>query len=479
MVLASALTARRLAAGAIGATVIGATVIGAGAVPTAAGSTPGAASGAITPGVIIKPGTVHVRHETRRGPATTAQCEQALQVACYNPGQVQQAYNLNPLYSRGVTGKGRTIVIVDDYGSPTIAGDLHTFDSEEGLADPPSLRISQPAGKIPRYNPNNNDMVAWAGEATLDVEWAHAIAPGAKILLVEVPGGAGDVMRTVTAENYVVRHRLGDVISQSWDTTEQVLGSAAGIRSLRGPYLAAQSARITVLASSGDSGASDLKADQKSYYTYPVTSWPASDPLVTAVGGTHLNLDASGNRGSADTVWNDTWNRAANELVSGNAGPSPLAGGGGKSAFFGRPSYQNAFARVTGSHRGVPDISMSAACSATVNMYQSFGGEQPGWYAVCGTSESAPMFAGIVALAAQAAGHPLGLVNPALYKLAAQHAPGIVAVRSGNNTVTFRQGGRFHTVRGFTAGAGYSLAAGVGTVNAAALVPELARLAGH
>jgi subtilase family serine protease len=428
-------------------------------------------------GSVIRPGMLHLRREARLDPATTAQCEQSLHVACYNPDQVQQAYNLPGLYSRGVTGKGRTIVIVDVFGSPTIASDLRTFDSQEGVPNPPSLRIIRPAGKIPRYNPNNADMVGWAAETTLDVEWAHAIAPGAKILLVETPN-ATDMAQIITAEKYVIKHRLGDVISQSFTSTEQA-GSTAEVKSLHSAYVAARSARITVLAGSGDSGASGLKADLKNYYTFPVTGWPASDPLVTAVGGTKLNLDASGNRNSADVAWNDSYNRAANELVDGNAGPSPLAGGGGKSVIFGRPSYQNGVARVTGNHRGVPDISMSAACTGTVNVYQSFGGQQAGWYAVCGTSESTPLFAGIVALAAQSARHPLGLINPALYKLAAQHARGIVSVKSGNNTVAFRQGGRSHTVRGFASRAGYDLVTGLGTVNAGFLVPELARLAGH
>ena len=121
---------------------------------------------------------------------------------------------------------------------------------------------------------------------------------------------------------------------------------------------------------------------------------------------------------------------------------------------------------------------MSAACTGAVNTYQSFAGQAAGWYALCGTSEATPLFAGIVALADQVAGRSLGLINPALYKLAAQHARGIVPVTSGNNSVSFRQGGRTHQVRGFSAGSGYSLAAGLGTVNAAAFVPELARLAG-
>jgi subtilase family serine protease len=198
---------------------------------------------------------------------------------------------------------------------------------------------------------------------------------------------------------------------------------------------------------------------------------------VTAVGGTRLNLDASGNRDSADTVWNDTYSRTANQLVNGDNGPNPLAAGGGKSVVFGRPSYQNGVRGVVGSHRGVPDISMSAACTGAVNVYQSFGGQPTGWYALCGTSEAAPLFAGIVALADQVAGHPLGLINPALYKMASGHSRGIVSVRSGNTTVSFRQSGRSHTVHGFGARAGYNLAAGLGTVNGQYFVPELARLA--
>jgi len=268
------------------------------------------------------------------------------------------------------------------------------------------------------------------------------------------------------------------VISQSFTATEQAVGSAA-IQSLRGAYLEAYSGHVTVLAGSGDSGVTGFESNQQSYYTYRVTSWPASDPLVTAVGGTRLDLDANGNRNTADTVWNDTYSQTANQLVNGNNGPDPLAAGGGTSVIFGRPSYQNGVRGTVGRHRGVPDISMSAACTGAVNVYQSFGGQPPGWYALCGTSESTPLFAGIVALADQVAGHPLGLINPALYKLASEHAPGIVSVRSGNNTVSFRQGGRRHTVRGFGARSGYNLAAGLGTVNARYLVTELARLAGH
>ena len=214
----------------------------------------------------------HLQREARQGPSTTAECEQSLQIACYNPAQIQQAYNLPALYSRGITGKGATIVIVDPYGSPTIASDLRAFDSTERVPGPPSLRIIRPAGKVPAFNPDNAGMVGWASETTLDVEYAHTIAPGAKILLVETPGGgrAGTVSmpQIVTAEKYVIRHHLGDVISQSFVATEQATGSA-GIQSLRSAYLAAYSGHVTVLAGSGDTGAAGFEANQQTYYTHP------------------------------------------------------------------------------------------------------------------------------------------------------------------------------------------------------------------
>jgi subtilase family serine protease len=325
-------------------------------------------------------------------------------------------------------------------------------------------------------------MVGWAGETTLDVEYAHVIAPGANLLLVETPvsetEGVHGFPQIVKAEEYVIRHHLGDVISQSFSATEQTFPDRAAVQALRGVYQLAALNHVTVLAASGDSGAADVKLDESTYYPFPVTSWPDSDPLVTAVGGTQLHVTAAGKPG-APTVWNDTYNRAANVFVTGNAGPNPLAGGGGRSVLFGRPGYQDGVKRAVGGHRGVPDISMSAACNGSVDTYGSFGGTPAGWSPTCGTSEATPLFAGIIALAAQVAGHPLGAVNPALYRLAAGHARGIVDVTKGNTTVSFTQGGRRHTVGGFTATRGYDLASGVGTVDGRYFVRELASAVGH
>jgi len=431
--------------------------------------------------VVVRPGVIHIGR-ARAVPPTTANCEQSYKVACYEPGQIRQAYDLPALYAQGIDGKGTTIVIVDSFGSPTIKNDLGVFDKAFGLPAPPSFRIIQPAGKVPPYDASNTDMVGWAGETTLDVEYAHVIAPDASIVLVETPvsetEGVHGFPQIVTAEQYVLKHHMGDVISQSFSATEETFPNAAAVNALRSAYIAAAKDKVTVLAASGDSGAADVKLDQTTYYLSRVTSWPDSDPLVTAVGGTQLHFSAQGTP-AAPTVWNDTYDKAANEFADGNAGPNPLASGGGLSIYFSRPSYQNGVRGVVGNRRGVPDVSMSAACNGSVDTYGTFGGQAAGWTPTCGTSEATPLFAGIVALADQMAGHSLGLVNPALYTLAAEGAAGIVPVTSGGNTVSFVQGGSKHMVRGFTAAKGYDLATGIGTVNAAFFVPELAVLAGR
>jgi subtilase family serine protease len=430
----------------------------------------------------LVPGVLHAGRATSQ-PPTTADCESAFQVACYEPGQIQTAYNLEPLYQRGVTGRGRTIVIVDSFGSPTIRNDLAVFDKTFSLPAPPSFKIIQPAGKVPPYDPTNSDMVGWAGETTLDVQYAHTIAPGANILLVETPvsetEGVTGFPEIIEAENYVINHHLGDVISQSFSATEQTFPNKATLDSLRGAYENAAAHHVSVLSATGDSGAANVESDGETYYTYPTTTWPPSDPLVTAVGGTQLHLTASGQHTSPDTVWNDTYSIPTQQFIFGDNGPNPLAGGGGKSVFFSRPYYQDGVKNVVGKSRGVPDISMSGACNGAVDTYNSYGGIPAGWYPTCGTSEATPLFSGVVALAAQVAGHSLGLVNPALYQLSAQRAPGIVDVTSGNTTVSFTQSGKTYTVQGASATKGYDLASGVGTVNGAYFVPELARAAGR
>lgn len=411
-----------------------------------------------------------VRH-TFTAPPTTADCVAQVGVACYSPNQFQKAYNLQPLYKKGLDGAGTTIAIVDSFGNPNALADLKTFDAAFGLPDPPKFTVIQPAGQVPPFDNTNPDMTGWAEETNLDVQYAHAMAPGAKILLVETPvaetEGTVGFPQIVKAENYVISHHLADVISQSFGATEQTFPTAQSLLNLRSAVKAAAQAGVTMLASSGDDGATDGKAPDGSLaYLHRVTSWPASDPLVTSVGGLQYFLDAKGNETKPPTVWNDT------ELLGGLA-----ASGGGRSVIFKRPAYQNSVASATGNHRGVPDISLSAAVDGGALVYFGAGeigpGAGAGFHIIGGTSEASPSFAGVVAIAAQKAGHGLGPINAAIYRLNARHASGLVDITTGTNTVTFTQGGSEHTVKGFDAQPGYDLSSGVGGIDGAKFVPQL------
>jgi subtilase family serine protease len=414
-------------------------------------------SGSSTKAAIVKtsPGDTTIGSARTAAPPTEAQCQAKYSAPCYGPIQIEEAYGTPKLYAKGIEGQGQTIVIVDSFGSPTIASDLAVFDQAYGLPAPPSFKIIQPAGSYTWTG--NDDQQGWAGETTLDVEYAHAIAPKAKILLVETPvsetEGVTGFPQIVKAEEYVIAHHLGGVITQSFNATEQTFTTKQSLLALRGAYTDAYSHDVTVLAASGDNGATDSELNENLSYPYPTVGWPASDPLVTAVGGTQLSLNAKGDRTSPDIGWSDS--------------------GGGVSTIFSRPAYQDSVAKTVGTKRGVPDISMSASCDGAVLTYASFTGTGK-WGLTCGTSEATPLFGGIVALSDQVAHHWLGLINPAIYELEASHAPGIVDITGGNNGQTLTQNGGTYTVKGYSATPGYNLVTGAGTVYAPDFVYELA-----
>ncbi|MDQ2838180.1 MAG: S53 family peptidase [Actinomycetota bacterium] len=441
----------RIAIAAIAAAALGAT----GA--TAAGSTLGATAHPATNRTVatrpVPAITGHVLAKTLAFPPDTAYCQANIGIACYSPIQYQKAYDLAPLYKLGLNGKGRTIAIIDSFGSPTIANDLHVFDQNYGLPDP-SLQIIQPVGAVPPFDSTDSTRLGWATETTLDVEYAHAIAPGANILLVETPTaeveGVTGFPEIVAAENYVVNHGLADVITQSFGATENTFPSKQSLLDLRSAFVNANAHGVTVLASSGDDGVTNAMSDGATLYSMPVNSWPSSDPLVTSIGGTQLHLDATGNRTAPDQAWNDGYG----------------ATGGGLSQVFSRPLFQTGVRSVVGNSRGTPDISMSAAVDGAAILYYSFDPTRVGWHLVGGTSEASPLFSGVVALTAQLAHHKLGNINAALYTLNALHAPGIVDVTIGDNS--------FGGVTGYPAIKGYDLSTGIGTVDAAKFVPALA-----
>ena len=409
-------------------------------------------------------------------PPTTSQCLNIFfGFHCYQPFQLVKAYDLAPLHNAGIDGRGETILIVDSFGSPTIANDLHVFDQTFGIPDPPSFTIRQDAGAPPPFDPTNGDMTGWAAETTLDVEWSHVFAPGANIVLEETPvsetEGVQGFPEIVRAENYAINHGLADVISQSFGATEETFPSVQSLLNLRSSFTNARDNGVTVLAGSGDEGATNFQFNLNDLYTFPVNSWPCSDPLVSCIGGTMLTLNDSGNRLAPDAVWNDL------NTVGGGAG------GGGVSAIFKRPGFQARVMSVTGDMRGTPDISLSAAVDGAVVYYHTYlpsdsQSSRGPWHIVAGTSEATPEFAGIVAMADQVAGHRLGNINNAMYHLS--YGNGLVDVTVGNNTFGpfTNTDGKTYTVQGFDAVPGYDLASGLGTVDGALFVPALAQFGG-
>ncbi|MDH6706849.1 MULTISPECIES: S53 family peptidase [unclassified Kitasatospora] len=446
---------RALALLAVGATALTAGTI---AVPAVGAAT--AAPAHDLAGVHVRPASFgHHNAQARVAPLSTTQCVSQIGIHCYSPLQYRNAYNLNPLYQEGVTGKGRTIVIVDSFGSPTIQHDLEVFDKQWGIQDTQVEVVKW--GNVPVFDPKNPDHTGWAGETTLDVEYAHAIAPDAHIVLVETgvaeTEGTTGLPEMMDAEQALIKAGRGDVISQSFGATENTFpgydkGDFKSLTDLRYAFKAAADRNVTVLAASGDNGATDAQTNGTDLYPYKVNSWPSSDPLVTSIGGTQLTLDDNGARTAPDKVWHDK---------SG-------AGGGGVSGIFDRPWYQAGVANVTGNHRGTPDISMSAAVDGAAWTYESYDPTAVGWHLTGGTSEATPLFSGVVALADQLAGHRLGQLNWRLYglNLLPSGLSGIEDVKEGDNS--------WNGVTGYTATEGYDLSSGLGTINGAKFVHAIA-----
>ncbi len=391
-------------------------------------------------------------------PPTDAYCRKNFGSPCYSPQEMRTAYGVNDLLNHGFDGKGQTIIIIDSFGSPTIAHDLKVFDAGYGLPDPPSLTEYAPLGKKP-FDPTNNTMVGWAVETTLDVEWAHSMAPGASIALVTSPvaetQGVQGMPQFLFLEQWALDHNLGYIISQSWATTENTLfgypGGTQVLKSFDAFYKQAAADHVTVFGSSGDSGVANPSVKGKTY-PFPTVNFPASDPYVTAVGGTTLMADTHGHYQS-EVGWSGS--------------------GGGVSQYFAEPNYQqenlnSSDQGILNGYRGLPDISYNADPNSPILIYLSFlGSSNAGYYGIGGTSEGSPQWAGITADANQLAGHPLGFLNTALYEVgnSNKYAAAYHDVTTGNNS----SGG----ITGYNATVGWDPVTGWGTPNATALFIDI------
>ncbi|HEY3764633.1 MAG TPA: S53 family peptidase [Gaiellales bacterium] len=341
----------------------------------------------------------------------------------YTPAQIDSAYGVSPLRRFGLDGRGQTIAITGAFFSPTIQQDANSFSRDFGLPPlgPWNYRQIVAPGTL-RYPQDPAETQSWYIEQALDVEWTHAVAPGARIVYVGAANDAGGLDQAV---NDVVDHHLANIVSNSWGLPES-LAPRGEIMAMNGVFEQAAAEGIGVYFASGDDGDNRLAAGKVS------AGFPDSSPWVTSVGGTSLAIDAHGGYeweagwGTTTTDWNGTrWApKAPGDFMYGS--------GGGPSHVFAIPSYQvgvvpSALATWHGvARRTEPDIAMDADPQTGVTFAQTYvepNGHRriiDSW--IGGTSLAAPLAAGVMALADQLSGHPHGFVNPALYGLAGSPA---------------------------------------------------------
>jgi subtilase family serine protease len=367
------------------------------------------------------------------------------QPPCYSPQAYQVAYGVAPLLSRGIDGRGEIVVMPELAATPPstdIRQDLAAFDRKFGLPGATLHVVNTLARSATPYLTGDEEVT--------DTEMVHAIAPGATLEVVLVPASATSGRATVAAAiSKVIQDSVGlhaAVVSISASEGEHFL-TRTEVNEIDAALEQARQHHVTVVASSGDTGAI---ADDGP----PVqVSLPASDPLVLAVGGT--TLDASpGGAYLGEMAWNEGTD----------------ASGGGYSSLFPRPSYQDGVARARAT-RGVPDVAANADPSTAMALAYGDGELRP----ASGTSAAAPLWAGVIALADQQAGVPLGFVNPALYAIArgADYRQAFHDVTTGDNSVLWPTG----VFTGYTAGPGWDPVTGWGSPDAQYLVPLLAHTA--
>lgn len=390
---------------------------------------------------------------------------EVLDFHCYTPQQIRAAYGVDTIAKFATAthltdyGQGQTIVLVDSYGSPTAATDLQTFHDTffPDLPTPVTTHLFTqvfPLGD-PQYKNTHGKgesgsgataAAGWAGEATLDVEWAYAIAPEANIVLLAVPPsetegvqGYPNLFKAITQE--ISATPPGTVFSMSFSSTEQTFGGAA----------AAQTAKFTKVFerglakddnffdAAGDTGTINVgKQKRKSRdYPYPTVEWPATSPNVVAVGGTQLQYGwkwdptsdtAFEPTGTPDPAyWHSTTTATGGQAVW-NESWGDLGTNGGVSTIYPEPTWQKSVGTFSG--RAVPDTSWDAAVNGGVLIwitafpdYNCLTGSTTGcWTVSGGTSAATPQTAALVALADAARAHdgkgPIGFLDPILYSTA-------------------------------------------------------------
>jgi subtilase family serine protease len=355
----------------------------------------------------------------------------------YTPNQIKGAYGIS-----GSNGAGQTVAVIDAYASPTILADVNQWSTNRGL---PTMNPSQlvqvvPPGVYQRPQNPSQDPQGWYGEETLDIEAVHGMAPAAKIVYVGAPNNYQDLD---AAMNHVVDQHLAQIVTNSYGYATELLPPGY-VKPFNDTLIQAAAEGIGVYFSSGDTG------DETARFGFATTEWPTSSPWVTAVGGTSLGVGQANTR-VLETGWG-TSDYSCNTTTLACSRTGWLYGaGGGVSRLFPEPSYQSG-AGLNLSGRGVPDVAAlgDPQTGLLIGQTQTFPeGSHYDEYRIGGTSLSSPIFAGLMALADQKAGHPHGFANPAFYANAGSFYDVLsvktaVARRNFNNSVDASAGTSDH-----------------------------------
>lgn len=412
--------------------------------------------------------------------ATLSDCVKLTPALCYGVRQYLTAYGIEPLHGRGIDGRGQSVVLVEFAPRKTssttavtatesdLRDDLAVFDGLFGL---PAARVQV----ITRFA-GAGDPYLSGGEEAMDAEMVHAVAPAATIRIVLVPEDSGHLQATGATFIDALRlaPSLGSVVDITAGISERCVTKAEAAN-LNAALQADEKHHVTVITSSGDNGAAGASctADPTPELARAV-NLPASDPLVLAVGGTTLKADSTTGAYISETSWSSPAGvlpaNAPKVPASVRAELLPKGSDGGFSRLFARPSYQDGIAAI-GQMRGVPDVSADAGSHTGMAIALHL---TPGNVVTTadGTSAGSPFWAGIVALADQDAGHALGFVNPAIYRIgrSSSYHRAFHDITTGDNTIKYKTA----TVTGYQASKGWDPVTGWGTPNAQVLVPLLA-----
>jgi subtilase family serine protease len=410
----------------------------------------------------------------------TTSADQARGSMSFTPRELRVGYGVQPLIDRGIDGRGQTVMMVEAAASaansPSSAGpfsdirrDLTAFDRRYGMPAA-NVSVSVPRGLAPSLRWQATD------EEVLDAEMVHAIAPEASIRVLlyhDQPTWGGYLIDWLTRA--LADPDRPDVITVTYMIPEACV-SASQLDTVHALLKRAAARHITVLALSGDYGAaipacfvSPIDGDRPPSVG---VMYPASDPLVTAVGGTRLSLAPGSGEFQAEVAWKQPSSDVATVVSQGWSGS--FASGGGISDVYRRPAYQTAPALRGTAFRSIPDVAADADGDANLGVVTILPDGRLQDTIAFGTSASTPLWAGIVALADQYAGRPLGFINAGLYRIAdssAYHAA-FHDITSGNDELRFSIDAT--KVPDRYAGPGWDFLTGWGSPDAAKLVPLLA-----